>query len=459
MTQAPPLPTRALHALAVLAVAVGATAQEPRDPNRISDEYIPLQRETFPIRPQPLIELGNPFLEPGELSEPFRLPTGAIWSPTLLVWGNVRSGLSLQRRANNKDRTVWANRLDLFAEVRFSPTERVVVGLRPLDENGVFTGYDFEAEDNLDGTNVDLRTLFFEGDLGELFPGFDPEDKHALDWGFGVGRQPVNFQDGILINDVMDSVTVTRNSLRFLGMSNFLATALFAWNEVNRGNAVEDKNAVLFGLMTASDFEWSYIQIDGAVTLSSDDTRGDGGYIGIGGTQRIGDMNSTFRVNGSYAFDDNTAAVQSGVLTTAQLSWVPHNSDDNTYLSAFWAVDEFTSAARDPTTGGPLGGMGILFAATGLGSVGAALSSRANEVVGGAIGYQDIFDHGSQQIIYEIGGRATTKKDRPDNTIAGGVRYQTAWGRHTVLLFDTFGGYDDADHGFYGGRVEFLWKL
>ena len=47
--------------------------------------------------------------------------------------------------------------------------------------------------------------------------------------------------------------------------------------------------------------------------------------------------------------------------------------------------------ARGPATGGPLGRAGINFAAVGLGSYGAPLSSRARDVAGGAFGYQKFY--------------------------------------------------------------------
>ncbi|WP_230379703.1 hypothetical protein, partial [Microbacterium sp. ZXX196] len=66
----------------------------------------------------------------------------------------------------------------------------------------------------LDGLNADIQTLFFEGDFGEIFPNLDPYDVHRYDIGFSIGRQPVSFQQGLLINeDMVDAVTVTRNTV------------------------------------------------------------------------------------------------------------------------------------------------------------------------------------------------------------------------------------------------------
>lgn len=423
------------------------------DPNRLTDDYLPPQVDLIPERPAPLLELGNGFLKPGELQDPIRMWTGAIWSPSLTIWGTLRSGVSA-REGNNTEVSEWANRFDLFAEARLSPTERIVLGMRPLDKNAEFSGVNLENGDDNDGANLDIQTFFFEGDLGEIFPRWDPQDVKALDYGFGFGRQPVNFQDGVLINDVIDALTITRNSLRFGGLSNFRATALLAWNDIERGGS-EDDDATMIGFLTASDFTDNYVEIDVLATFSDN---GDGVYAGVGSTQRIGGMASTFRVNASLALEDTGPAVDDGVLLTSVLSWVPHHTHNNLYVGSFLGIGDFTSAARGPGTGGPLGNIGILFAATGLGTVGPPINPNGADVVGGALGYQQIFGSGRSQMIYELGVRAATE-NRDDNTVALGARYRKAVGQRTVLTFDVFAGNDNLDDGFFGGRLEFLWRF
>ena len=445
--------------VAAMLVASGddGTSKSGGDPLRLTDEYIPLQTADVPGRPKPLLELGNPFMGTGDLQDTITIPTGAVWSPSLLVWGDLRTGVSAIDRGG-ADRQQWANRLDLFAEARVSPTERLVLGLRPLDKDGEFTGYDFDTEESTDGYNLDVQTLYFEGDFGEIFPALDRTEKRALDIGFGVGRQPLSFQDGILVADVIDALTITRNSMRFWGASNILATAIFAWNDIERGSNIEDDSASMFGLLTATDIGDYYVEADILATISNDANTGDGIYAGIGSTQRIGKMNSTFRLNVSQAGDEGNAVVDDGALLTSVLSWVPHHTEDNFYVSTFVGIDNFTSAARSPVAGGPLANIGVLFAATGLGNVGAPISNAAGRTAGGAVGYQQFFNHGRSQMIYEIAGRAGLSDEERDTGALGG-RYRRAIGRHTVMTLDAFGGYDEIDDGFVGGRVEFLIKF
>ena len=100
--------------------------------SRLSDVAIGLQLADVPARPQPLLELGTPFLHPGGIGEGFVLPTGAVWQPSFLVFGTLRS--SLLKLDRGADPFEFANRLDLFGNLQLTGTERILVGLRPLDK-------------------------------------------------------------------------------------------------------------------------------------------------------------------------------------------------------------------------------------------------------------------------------------------------------------------------------------
>lgn len=429
----------------------------PQDTSRITDEYIPLFDASTMPRPRPLLEIGNPFQSAGPLDPGFEVPGGAVWQPSLTVFGTYRT--SLQVFDNGTETfSEWANRLDLYANLQLTGTERILAGIRPLDQRGRFTGYEFNPnrEDGwVNEFNATLTTLFFEGDLAELLPDLDPREQRGLDWGFSVGRQPLFIQEGMLINDDIDAVGITRNTIFPKGGSNLRLTFLYGWNEIDRDDNREGDSTHLFGLFTESDWPNRTVALD-VVYILDDDNETDGVFWGASTVQRFGHLNTAFRLLGSNALHDESDAVSDGYLLFGEISWTPKRTDDVAYVNAFWGIDNFASAARGPSTGGPLGRTGILFSAVGLGRYGAALGNRADESAGGAIGYQMFSTDHRRQLIVEFGGRRGT--DGEDGTLALGARYRHALGQRTVLQLDAFGAFQSDDDAF-GLRAELRYEF
>ena len=126
--------------------------------------------------------------------------------------------------------TEWANRLDLFANLQLTHTEKCLVGIGVMDKNRLtnFTRHSFESTQADEGWNPEfggfVRALFCEGDFGSLFPKLDPKGTSLIDYGFSFGRQQITFQEGVMINDVLDAVGVVRNNLHLPGFSNIRLT-------------------------------------------------------------------------------------------------------------------------------------------------------------------------------------------------------------------------------------------
>ena len=89
--------------------------------------------QEIPDRPPLLIEWNEGFLAPGFLAQGIETPTGAIWRPSLWVFGTYRGALAYSESPAGNF-AEWAQRLDLFAQVNLTGTERLVVGMRPLDQ-------------------------------------------------------------------------------------------------------------------------------------------------------------------------------------------------------------------------------------------------------------------------------------------------------------------------------------
>jgi hypothetical protein len=428
-------------------------SHETGDPSLLDD--VPERKSIFG---------GNPFLGSGEIFEGIEIPTGAVWQPVFILYGGFRSAVQT-RDAGFGATSEWVNRLDLNGNLYLTQTERIFFSIRPLDDEGEFTGYQFEGDDEggFETFNARIRSLFFEGDFGELFPKLDPYDRHNYDYGMAFGRQPLNFQDGILLNDSIDSFGISRASLFGLGSTAMRITALAGGNEVHRGNNVRDEDAFIYGIFTSMDYRQTSLDIDFVYVDGSSESGGDGIYAGIGDIRRIGTWSSTTRLNGSWALDEETAAIGTGGLLTSQLNRTMTFNDDLFYVDTFVGVGDYTSAARDPSTGGPLGTIGILYRTPGLGDFAPALGNRVGESVGGAVGYQHFFDNRQASVIAELGGRVSISGDEMEDSVAFGLLFQKAMGQHSILRLDAHVAYIDdpanpgRDDFGYGARAE--WRV
>ena len=226
-----------------------------------------------------------------------------------------------------------------------SGTEKIFLGLRPFDNNlpGRFTRYTFSGADDgfLNELNTDVETLFFEGDIGSLFPKLDVAGIKPIDFGFTVGRQPINFQEGIIINDTVDAIGFVRNNLVFPNTSNLRISGMWAWDRLDRNDRSRSSDANMFALFGFADANVSSYNVD---MIYVDDNANDGGgdafYLGLSSIQRLralGGISTAFRLNSSFALDDEISGnvIGNGSLLTAEISSLVHGSDDLVYFNPF----------------------------------------------------------------------------------------------------------------------------
>jgi hypothetical protein len=459
----------ASRSLSVLAVALmfnsPSMAASEWVLNTVPDKY--LSDEDMPPRTKPLLELGPKFLSTGNISKGLTLPTGAVWTPSLWVYGNLRSAIQSYDDGTEQSQNMseWANRLDLFANLQLSGTERILLGVTPLHDRdtGLFSGTISHANgdsETVNELNFELDTLFFEGDLAELFPKWDYLDSAKNDIGFTIGRQGVQFMDGFLVNDNMDGLGFSKNNIRFPSNPNIInwrSSLFFGLDGINRHDNVEDEDSSLYGWFNQIDtvgatYNLDFVYVEG-------DEAGDLLNIGLDATRRIGKTNATFRAAFSKATDEVTLQADDGALFFTELSWVPAYTHDNLYLNGFIAVDNFTSAARGPLAGGPLGRTGLLFAAQGLGSAPAPLSNAAQQASGLALGYQRFSKDRKTQFTFETAARFD-RQDESQQEYGLGLRWQRAMGHRSFWQIDAFATNSSLDSTTeYGIRLEFQLKL
>ena len=141
------------------------------------------------------------------------------------------------------------------------------------------------------------------------------------------------------------------------------------------------------------------------------------------------------------------------------LSLTPHGTDNVLYCTTFGSFGRFTSAARGVQNGGPLSPeAGILFARPQIGVFGTPLSSLTDDVAGGAIGYQFLWDETRKQFTLELGARQSTDGSHTA-AIGFGMLYQQAMGQHTILLLNPAVAKQEGIDTAVGARCEVLIKF
>lgn len=448
----------------ILLVCFFCSAEE-KSGSYITDEYIPFLKEESKSRTAPFfgMEFGDKFLSPGPISSGSETITGAVWQPRFWLYGNYRSSVySYDRGEHKAQHSEWANRLDVYGNLQLSGTERVLIGVQPLHRERDFYGHSFDPDDK-DGennpANLRIRTLFFEGDISELFPKLDKDDNSGLDIGFSIGRQHLNFQNGILINDTVDAVGLTKNTIRFEEinwLTNLRLAFIYAWGEVNRHDNMEDQNSKLFGFSANADTIWSTLELD-LFYVDGDEDSGDLLVWGASNTQRLEKYNWTLRYLGSQTAGSDSIQSNSGHLFVNEVSWAPAKTDDVIYINNIVGIDNFTSAARDELSGGPLGMTGLSFAAKGLGSYPSPLNDSGHKTLASAIGWQMFFDNNSQYLLFELGHRLGTGSDGRHSTSIGS-QWQISFLKRYIFQIDSFISHENNNYG-WGLRTEFQIKF
>jgi hypothetical protein len=421
----------------------GAVASDPEtgsadadeSSSRYSDEIPGLkEQDDLPKGPRPLLEWGQGYLLEGPYDYEFELPTGMVVSPGLVMFGNLNTGIEITDNGVADTDVAWVTTLDLFMNLTLSGTERILIGVSPLKrQSGAKTRYQFEPDGGFENeTNLRLSTAFFEGELSEMFPKLDIEGRLPLDYEISFGRQGVVIQDGVLINDTMDSVALTRSTVPLPGTNWARIGGLVALNNVHRSNNTDDAEGELYGIFSSVEAHHSTFNLDMTYVNSS---RAIGDQINIGASLirpfilLEHDVDTTIHLAQSITPDVETAAATDGTLLYSSFAWAPKRTDDIMYVNAFVALDNYAPAAR--ASGGPLGITGLLFAGNGL--AGAPINNAAKSSYGGALGYQMFFSPALRRnLIFEIGGKVDNTSGGTDR-VGAAVRYSQAIGRRTFF--------------------------
>lgn len=449
---------------------VGAFIPSPMAPVPCdASQEVLIYRGKTPVSTQrPLVEWWRPLFGPGTYP-PARNWLGRynLVMPHFMFYGDYRTGVGVNRnRQGDANSLAFRDNIDMDLEI--TATERVHAFVTPLNRGGSFTRYDFtDSAEFINGGDLRLDTLFFEGDAGSIWGGLTGQDG-PFDLPFSFGLIPFFYQNGIWANDAAMGAAVALPSKhnRLLNWSNFDATFFWASDQIDSDAFLGDNNAAeFFGtawFIEANDGFW---EVDYA--FIHDDIGQHRSYhnFSIAFTRRyLHRLSNSIRfvtnVDQALPRDQRTAQgalllIENSLISRTPNTFVP-------YFNLWYGHGRTQSLARDGVTGGILNNVGINFESDGLTGY-PTLDATGVNTVGGALGLNLLGCNFSHQLVLEVAGLKANGNAQFRNAVgdqyAAGIRYQrpinNAWIFRTDHMFGFLRGAEDIR----GSRVELRFKF
>lgn len=438
---------------------------QPYDPGRNMHVY---QGKQLYANQRPLVELGRPWYQLGQLSPPSTI-FGAHnpVTPQFLIFGDFRTAYATATQdGDSTSQIAWE--LNLFWNLQLTSTERFHMFVAPVDDGAQKNTRDLLDEDLfVEEFDFDIDFGYFEGDLGAIVGGCTGETL-PFDLPFTLGIIPLLVQNGVWMEDAFLGMAMTipaRNSARF-DISNMDFTFFAGFDQINSDAfAGEDDAAKMWGFLSFIEAMNGYWEIDYA--FLEDRTARDRSYhnIGIGFTRRYGRFlsNSTrmivnagqSTIAGPNTADGVLLLSENSLISGAPSSIVP-------YFNAWIGFDRPQSASRAAAAGGVLRNTGILFESDGMTGF-PTLDPTANDTYGGALGINILPNDFSQQLVLEMAALGVMGEDSVRNAQGDqygvGFRYQLPLSNSLIFRTDGIYGFLRGDEDAHGLRMELRRKF
>jgi hypothetical protein len=453
------------------------------DPDYDDQEYdATQQREIYGGKkaidaPRPLLEIGNPMYRVGPLHEGnTALGRKNPLAPSFLVYGEMRMAVAANDNGDVETGLV-ATRLDLEFDAKLTSTERFHAQIRPLDQAGKNTRYEFAGE-NRDlrferVTDLNLETFFFEGDLGNIYSGI-ADEYASFDLPVSVGLIPLLFQNGVWVDDkfIGGAFAIPARNSPALDISNMDITFFGAIDKVttpairDRAGNLADHGVSLYGANVFVEANSGYWEA-GIGTLV-----GQGGFdeleynsATLAFTRRYGGWLSN-SIRGIWTFgqdrgpggaqqtaDGMIFLLENSFFTSLPSTLVP-------YMNLWIGFDRPQPLADDT---GILKNTGITFETDNLTGF-PKLDDTGHDTYGGAIGLQYLFNL-DRQLVFELstvqvmGGIDVNGRAARDDQYGVGIRYQMNLDKAWLLRADAMYGVLRSTDDISGARLELRRKF
>lgn len=424
--------------------------------------------------PRPAIELGRPIYVEGSFGEGINLfGEKNLLFPAFNVSGDWRTAVAFNDNGNVEVGQI-ATRLNLELDFKLTATERLHAFIRPVDQGGQFTRYEFFGDDRKQGEaffDVNLDTMFFEGDVGAIYQGFSG-NYSGLDLPFSFGLMPVLFQNGVWAEDafVGGAFAIPAINSPKLDISNMDFTFFGGVDKVTtpaikdaQGN-LADHGVNVYGVA-------AFVEtLEGYFEAGLGRIDGDGGFDNLSYnsatlafTKRYGRrLSNSVRAIWTFGQDaDNVQQTADGVVFLVENSIVTHLPSTLVPYFNAWVGFDRPQPLADNT--GVLKNTGINFETDALTGF-PKLDDTANDSWGGAIGIQYLFAL-DQQLVVEAAtvqpfGGDSIGSNAGGDQYALGVRYQLPIAAAWIVRADAMYGWRENNlEDIAGARLELRRKF
>lgn len=394
--------------------------------------------------------------------------------PHLLVFGDWRTAVAFNKNNGNEVGQI-ATRLNLFADLKLTATERILMFYEPLRNNGNATRFVFE-DDNSNGTSFEFEiedeptTLFFEGDLGAIIAGVTDEFQ-SFDMPIAFGRVPLLFQNGVWMDDAFlgGAFTIPAQNSSSLDITNYDLTFFFAGAEVTTdafvkgGGARDDNEAAMVGVTGFFDMQEGYLELGAAYLHDKKQKDGDESYLNLtaafskryfgrisNATRLIVNVGQEKPINGKRTADGAILISENALITHLPLTLIPYAN--------FWiGKDAPQPAAR---ADGVLKNVALAFETDALTGF-PTLDVTGRDTFGGALGIEYLFSL-EQQIVVDVAAVIPWDGENgvaKDEQFALSARYQIPLSNQWIFRADAMYGALIDDEDVFGARMELRLKF
>ena len=421
---------------------------------------------------RPLFELGRRLYDRGTYTtRPTWLGAKNPLAAHFMAFGDLRvaaayndNGVAGANGETHQSRV--AARLNLDLDLKITATERIHAFVRPFDRKGSFLRYDIDGrveDEYVDEFDLDIETLYFEGDIGALATGWSDKVK-KYDLPFALGLVPILTQNGVWIEDAFEGVAfaLTAKNSPSLNISNFDFTFFAGFNKVTSDAVANDRAANIYGLAGFMDLLEGYLEFGyGYVDAPLDDLSYHNATVAF--SKRFGHLvSNSVRLIGNFGQDPvpGRAKTADGLLLLVENSLI--TSKPSTlipYINLFAGWDTPQSLARAAGSGGVLRNTGINFETDGLTGF-PTLDARGHDSYGGAVGVENLIGLNKRQIIVEVAVVERMSGNVLGSEYALGIRFQEPLTNALLLRVDAMAGWREAPlDDIFGVRLELRRKF